>query len=257
VSQDQFEQHNATPGADQDRRKLLAQIGVGGAIAWAAPALSGTALAQGTPSGCTPQALDWNSFATGSSFSSTIVGGVTVGVTTTHFGGSSASSSGGGNLTIQAAPHGGINGKSLRINQNAVTNGGAVVTFTFSAPVQNIAFMVTDIDNSSGNWSDRVTPTTPGWGYTIPSTSTIIGVGGTGNGTGGTTTDGNGGSDTNTGAFRNSQNNINLNDNSDDGNLILTHAGPTTSFAWQFWCGGYQGSNQRINVSTINFMTCA
>ncbi len=44
--------------ADQDRRKLLAQIGVGGAIVWAAPALSGTALAQGTPSGCTPLTVD-------------------------------------------------------------------------------------------------------------------------------------------------------------------------------------------------------
>ena len=119
---------DVTPGPDHDRRRLLAQIGVGGAIVWAAPAISGTALAQGTPSGCTPHTLDWNTFTTGSSFSSTTVDGVTVGATTTYFGGSSASSSGGGNLTIQAAPHGGINGKSLRVNQNAVTNGGSVVS---------------------------------------------------------------------------------------------------------------------------------
>ena len=58
---------DVTPGPDHDRRRLLAQIGVGGAIVWAAPAISGTALAQGTPSGCTPHTLDWNTFTTGSS----------------------------------------------------------------------------------------------------------------------------------------------------------------------------------------------
>ena len=47
MSQDQFEQHNATPGTDQDRRKLLAQIGVGGAIVWAAPVASCQNLREG------------------------------------------------------------------------------------------------------------------------------------------------------------------------------------------------------------------
>ena len=42
---------DVTPGPDHDRRRLLAQIGVGGAIVWADSAISGTALAQGTPSG--------------------------------------------------------------------------------------------------------------------------------------------------------------------------------------------------------------
>lgn len=235
-----------------DRRDALKKLAVGGALAWTAPAIAKPAFAQGTPSGCTPATLDWSTVS--SPFTSAVVSGVTVSLVTSMYGGSAAQSD---NRTIVSGEHGLIPGSFIQFNQDAVTNGGQNITFNFSAPVQNLSFTVTDIDNSSGAWSDRITVVTSGFSYTIPTGSTVIGVGATGNGTGGTTTDGNGGSNTGTGAFRNSLNNTNLPNSGDNrGNLVLGAAGPITSFAWQFWCGGYDSSNQRIFVSNLTFDVC-
>ncbi len=237
--------------ATTDRRDALKKLAVGGALVWTAPAIAKPAFAQGTPSGCTAATLDWSTVS--SPFTSTTVSGVTVSFSGSFYGGSAARST---NRTIVAGPQGGMSGSFLRLEQDAVTNGGQTATFTFSAPVQNLSFIITDIDNQSGSWSDRITVTTSGFGYTIPSGSTVIGVGDTGNGTGGTTNDGNGGSNTGTGAFRNSQNSNNLPSTSNQGNVQLSHVGPITSFSFQFWCGAYQGSNQLINISNLTFDIC-
>jgi hypothetical protein len=235
-----------------DRRDALKKIAVGGAVAWAGPMIAKPALAGGLPSGCVPLVLDWSTLS--GTFTSTTVGGVTVSLSNSFDGGSAARAT---NRTIIAGPQGGIAGNFLRLEQDAVTNGGQTITFTFSQPVQDISFVITDIDNLSGAWSDRITVNTAGFTSSLPTGSSVIGVGATGNGTGGTTPDGNGGSDTATGAFRNSADNTNFNNTQPNGNLQLDFAGPISSFSLRFWCGGYQSSNQLINIGNINFTACA
>jgi hypothetical protein len=235
------------------RRQAIQKLAVGGAIVWGLPLISATAHAQAVPSGCVPLTVDWSTFAAGSSFTSTTVGGVGVSVASSFDGGSGAQA---GNRTIVAGPQGNLAGNFLRFNQLARTNSGQTITFSFTQPVQDISFVITDIDNASGNWSDRITVNTAGSTFSFPAPSTVIGVGATGNGTGGTTTDGNGGSNTATGAFRNSIDNLNILPADGRGNLALGFTGPITSFSFRFWCGGYSGSNQLINVGNISFLAC-
>lgn len=245
----------ASGRTDLARRQALAKIGIGGALVWSAPLISATAHAQTVPSGCFLRTLDWSTFTLGSTFTSTTVGGVTVSLSTT-FGTNTTAQA--GNRTIVAGPQGGLTGQFLRLNQTARadTNNGQTVTFTFSPAITSLSFTVTDIDNLNNGWSDRIQVNTAGFGYTVPTGSSVIGIGAAGNGTGGTTTDGNGGSNTGTGSFRNSVNSQNFAPADDDGNLVLTHAGPITSFAFRFWCGSYAGSNQLINISNLTFIEC-
>ncbi len=258
-SHDRIDTDPASPaehgGPDLARRQALAKIGIGGALVWSAPLISATAHAQTVPSGCFLRTVVWSTFTLGSTFTSTTVGGVTVTLGTT-FGTNTTAQT--GNRTIVAGPQGGLSGQFLRLNQTARndTNNGQTATFTFSPAITSLSFTITDIDNVTDGWSDRIQVNTTGFGFSVPAGSSVIGIGATGNGTGGTTTDGNGGSNTGTGSFRNSVNSFNFLPADDDGNLVLTHAGPISSFAFRFWCGGVEGTNQLINISNLTFIEC-
>lgn len=231
----------AAPAAatDLDRRDALKKLAVGGAIVWGAPMIAKTAHAAG-PTSCTAGTINFNDYATGSTFTSATVNGITMTLSaSTFYGGSAARAT---NRTIIGSPIGGIASKGLRLEQDAVTNGGQEISLTFSQAVYNVTFVITDIDNSSGNWSDRiiiVAPTT--FTYTIPTGSTVIGAG---QSSGTTTT---------TGPFRNSQSNLNYNNSQNGGNVELTFPGPMTTFTMRFQCAGQQSSNQLINLSNISF----
>lgn len=218
-----------------DRRDALRKLAVGGAIVWSAPMITSSisAAAAASVPACTPRVLDWDIWATGSTFTSSNVFGTTVALSSTFSGGTAAL---GTNRTIVAAPQGGINQKALRFEQTPISNGRQTVTFTFSAPVKSVSFSFFDIDNLTGNWSDRIVILTTPFGYAIPATSTI-----TGNGTAAT-------------PFQNSQSNANLPNTSGAGNVTVSLAGPLSAFSFTFGCGAVAGGqNQLINIGDISF----
>jgi hypothetical protein len=221
---------------------MLKRLAVGSAIVWSSPLVSRTALAA-TAASCTPLLLDWNSFTTGSTFTSANIGGVTVSLSSSFFGGAAARST---NRTIRDAPIGGIASKGIRFEQTPNNGGGQLITFTFSEDVFNVSFTITDIDNfSSGGdgWSDRIVVLNPtNYTRSIPAGGTIIGAG---TATGTTST---------TGPFRNSISNLNLPNSDNRGNVTVTFPGPLTQFQLQFRCvNPDDGTNQLINVTSISF----
>lgn len=225
--------------AGVDRRDLLKKMAVGGAIAWSAPMISKTVFAAG-PTSCVGATVNFNDYATGSTFNSATLNGITMTLSpSTFYGGSAARAT---NRTIIGSPIGGITTKGLRLEQDAVTNGGQQISLSFSQAVYDVDFVITDIDNQTGSWTDRITIITPTtYTYSIPTGSTVIGAG-TASGT--TTT---------TGPFRNSQTNLNYNNSQPGGNVQLNFPGPLTTITIQFWCAGQQSSNQLINFSAISF----
>ena len=62
-----------------DRRALLRRMAVGGAVVWATPMMQSVASAQAVGS-CGTGLLDWDTFTTGSHFTSTVVGTTTVSI---------------------------------------------------------------------------------------------------------------------------------------------------------------------------------
>jgi hypothetical protein len=231
-------QATSTSTHDPDRRDVLRKLAIGGAVAWSAPLIASTAHAAG-PTSCVGATVDFNDYATGSTFTSATVNGVTMTLSpSTFFGGSAAR---GTNRTIIASPIGGISSKGLRLEQDAVANGGQEISLTFSQAVYNVSFVITDIDTSNGNWSDRITIVTPTvYSYSVPTGSTVIGAG---TATGNTTT---------TGPFRNTQN-FNYLNPSNGGNVEVTFPGPVTTFTMRFSCASQESSNQLINLSNISF----
>lgn len=228
----------STSTSDLDRRDVLRKLAVGGAVVWSAPLIASTAHAAG-PTSCVGATVDFNDFATGSTFTSATVNGVTMTLSpSTFFGGSAARST---NRTIIGSPIGGISSKGLRLEQDAVTNGGQEISLTFSQAVYNVSFIITDIDRLDGAWNDRVSIVAPTvFSYSIPSGSTVIGAG-TATGTG-----------TTNGPFRN-PNSLNYNNSQNGGNVLVTFPGPVTVITVRFACGNQESSNQLINLSNISF----
>jgi hypothetical protein len=226
------------------RRQALARIGVGGAVIWASPVLSNVALAG--PTSCHPVQLNWDEYAAGAVFTSATLGGNTVSFAQQFYGGSSSTTSDSGpDWRVINGPRGGISGRFWHLNQNAVTNGGRRMTISFSYPVYNVSFTITDIDTDNNAWSDRVSFTPLPTSFSTPGYNNgarVIGVGTATNGT-----------NANNGAFRNADTDNNLSDSSNRGNLTVNWAGPISSIELNFWCGPEDGSNQRICIGDINF----
>jgi hypothetical protein len=224
------------------RRQALARIGVGGAVIWASPVLSNVALAG--PTSCHPVQLNWDSYAVNSVFTSATLAGCTISFTQQFYGGSSSTTSTSGpDWRVIAGPRGGISGNFWHLNQNAVTNGGRRMTITFSYPVYNVSFTITDIDNQNNSWSDRVVFTPVPTSNSKPYTNGTR-VLGNGAATGNTNT---------TGPFRNNAADDNLDDSSNRGNVTVSWTGPITSIVLDFYCSAEEGSNQRICIGDINF----
>ena len=215
-----------------DRREALRRLAVGSAVVWSAPLISQTAFASSATS-CVNRVLNWNNFAAGSTFNSTVVSGTTITLSgSAFFGGSAARPA---NRTIRAAPIGAINTRGLELNQDAVEDGGQVISLTFSQTVWAVSFTITDVDRSEDNWSDRVSILPPAtFGFSFPPGSGVSGAGTLAN------------------PFRNTTN-FNYDDNSPAGNVLVTMPGPLTTITIRFACASDDGSNQRINFTNILF----
>lgn len=222
-----------------DRRALLRRMAAGGAVVWASPMMQSVASAQAAAS-CGPGIIDWDTFATGSVFTNTIVGNTTV----------SMAVSGVANTTLQpdngrilAGPAGGLNQKHLRFtmsSDNGTNNNGSrqTVTFSFTNPVTNLAFTFFDIDNQTGNgWGDRLVMNTAGYTSSIPAGGLVIGTG------------------TNADRFRNSNANLNLANTDNRGNLTIQYAGPISSFSFTYRNQVSTNSIQLISIGDMTF-TC-
>jgi len=166
----------------------------------------------------------------------------------TFFGSSTALST---NLKVQAGPTGNITGNALTFAQTPKTDGGQDITFTFSAPIYELSFIITDIDNGltgdgeagDEGFSERVV-ILPAGGYTstVPTGSTVNGAG------------------TDASPFMN--NNVqSYHTDSPGGNLKISMAGPLSTFTIKFSNGSVQnGSSERIHLTNILFKgasTCA
>lgn len=158
-----------------DRRDALRKLAVGGAVVWSAPLIAKSAYAASATS-CTTNIVDWELYNVGDTFTSTTIGGITMSINSPDFfGGSGLLAGGGRDRKVQPSPFGSINRKSLMFEQLPRTGGGQNIVFTFSQPVYNINFIITDIDNYSQNgagWSDRIVINSPAtYGYSRTSTS--------------------------------------------------------------------------------------
>ena len=159
---------------------------------------------------------------------------------TTFFGSSTALSS---NLKVQAGPTGNITGNALTFAQTQKTDGGQNITFTFSAPIYELSFIITDIDNGltgdgdgDEGFSDRVVIlSSKGYTSTVPTGSTVNGAG--------------------TAASPFMSNNVqSYNTDSPGGNLKISMAGPLSTFTIKFSNGLVQnGFSQRIHLTNILF----
>jgi hypothetical protein len=218
-----------------DRRALLARMAAGGAVVWASPMMQSVASAQAEPS-CGAGILDWDTFATGTIFTSTTIGNVTVSITAVPAPGTSVNAS---NRQVTAPPSGGVNEKYLRFDMDPDDEGdNQVITITWSAPISNLSFRLFDIDRLADGWRDEIFILTPGYTWSIPPGSFVQ------KGTG-----------ANIDRFRSSQT-INYPDTSDDGNLILGHNGPITSFSFRYRNGNETGgANQYVGLGDLTF-TC-
>jgi hypothetical protein len=250
------------------RRALIRNAALVGAVAWTAPVLLDSMASPAAAASCTATTLDWNSIATGAggtttcsgsstgttppctttSYTPPAVGGVTVTFSAVAFPGttllSAGANRGNGNLTVRAAPNGGLGGQKalqlvIRPDTTAV---GETVTMSFSRPVQNLSFTVYDIDNRNAGWGDRVffdiAPTTvsftnPAW---TPTTSNITGAGTAAN------------------PLRSTSPNTNFADTSSLGNATVTFAGPITSLRLTLANAvNAGGRNERVGIGPISY----
>ena len=160
-----------------------------------------------------------------------------------YFGSSTALST---NHRVQAGPTGNITRNALTFAQTPKTDGGQNITFVFSAPIYELSFIITDIDNGitmtgdgeagDEGFSERVV-ILPSGGYTskVPTGSTVTGAG------------------TATSPFMN--NNVHsYHTDSPGGNLKISMAGPLSTFTIKFSNGSIQnGSSQRIHLTSMLF----
>lgn len=230
------------------RRALLRAMVVGTAATTIAPTvLAAPVGAQVLGSDtCIPATVDWDRFAVGTRFTNTIVEGTNVSLSSTRLGSTTLLSD---NLTVQNGPHGAINQRYLKLNQVPAqnsTNNGQTVRFTFSPAVTNLEVTLTDLDNSSSGWGDRVVMLEGGFASTAPPGSSVEG----------------------SGIvifgflyfpFENSANNTNHPDTSPGGNIVLRYTGPITTFGLRYYnAANTGGANQRIGISDITFLSnCA
>jgi hypothetical protein len=187
--------------------------------------------------------VNWNDYTAGSTFTTAnVAGGVTMSLSPAVFSGGSDPL--GDNHIVQSGPTGGIPGKALTFAQTPITGAGQDITFTFSSPVENLSFIITDIDNGlqgdgsfkGSGFSDTVVVSIPlTYTSTVPFGSTVTGAG------------------TSALPFINS-NSASYGTTSPGGNLQISMAGPITTFTLKYLCGSIQqGFTQRIHMSNIKF----
>lgn len=217
-----------------DRRALLRRMAVGGAVVWATPMMQSVASAQAAAS-CGLGVLDWDTFTTGSIFSSTVVGNTTVTITAVPAAGTTLFAS---NRQVTNGPAGNVNEKYLRFEMTPNAAGRSqIITISFSNPVTNLAFSLFDIDAVTDAWRDELFINAPGYTWNIPVGSNVV------KGTG-----------VNINRFRSSNTNNNVPNTSNAGNLGLGHAGPISSFVITYTNGNQSGGfNQWVGMSDITF----
>jgi hypothetical protein len=218
-----------------DRRALIRRMAVGGAVVWASPMMQSVASAQATAS-CGPDIIDWDTFTTGSIFTSTVVGNTTVSITAVALPGTTLFPS---NRQVTNGPAGGVNQKYLRFEMlpNAVGR-QQTITITFSNPVTNLSLTLFDIDAVTNAWRDEVwIENNAGYTWNIPAGSSVV------KGTG-----------VNIDRFRNNNTNNNTPETDNDGNVTLGHPGPLTTFTIRYINGSQSGGqNQWIGMSDLTF----
>ena len=159
--------------------------------------------------------------------------------------GAEFSGNGNNNFTL-ATQVGGLGISGLQMEQATTStspqgyNDRGTYTFTFSRPVTNLQFTITDIDSQSDDFLDLLVPSA---GYTVVSKSPTV-QSGTSNGT----------------QFFYQQYTSNPYDNvtSNGGNLELRYAGPLTSFSITYsnYAGSYASNidtNQAIFLTDLRF----
>ncbi len=222
-----------------DRRALLRRMAVGGAALWAAPSILSVGSVAAAAS-CGGGRLDWDTFATGALFTNTVVGTTTVSIAISGVNNTTLLSN---NRRVLDGPAGGVYQKHLRFemtpdNDSASNGSRQRVTFTFSNPVTDVRFSFFDIDNVNNAWGDRIVMNTPGYTWSRPFGSTVIGDG----------TDDN--------RFRSSNGNSNFANTSNAGNLNIRYAGTISAFSFTYRNQGEEGGqNQLISMSDLTF-TC-
>ena len=107
----------ASPFGDLTRRDALRKAAVGAGVAgaaWAAPQI--LSLDAAAAQSCVPGTLDWDSFSTGATFTSTVINGITVTLSISALAGTTLAPLNG---TIRDAPNGGINQKGLYLGMDS------------------------------------------------------------------------------------------------------------------------------------------
>lgn len=157
-------EHVETDEAGIDRRRLLKQVGAGAAgaaVVWASPKVVGVAGAQvpsdatttTAPPACTPQALNWGSFAgpIASGFN-TVVGPTTF--TFSYADPTGAVTTSAVDATFPRA----LQPVSYHMQLDSADAGPATITLSFSPAVTDLSFRLLDVDwAGTSGWQDRVT----------------------------------------------------------------------------------------------------
>lgn len=282
-------QHEPTLEGDLDRRQLLKRLGVGGAIVWTVPLLAQSpAAADHTTCNWTEHLFQWGDLPrqpqTGADLRAAwpvtdfllvdrtgVHPDVTLSIASAFYEGYDEpgptpptlsapveSTSFPGDRHIVDGPYGGVettDDSFMMVYQTARRDSGRVFTFTFSEPVRNVRFHITDIDYQR---DDNSAPINPGAGQ-YDDRVRLVGDPGvndtsfsptfpTGSGVSGASTDG-------SPLMRVA--NGNIGDASVAATALVTHADELTTFTLDFRCQdrAYNGSHA-IFLGPIRFETC-
>lgn len=232
------------------------------AAAWTAPAVSIAVAAPAYACSTTTSlsgVIDWDGDGTAFSRSSAALGTstlitpgaepLTVTVTAAYVGAARAGDEFGGDTqALTVAPNvGGLNVSGLRLLQSVVdplasVQHRGVYTFTFSRPVTDLQFTLTDIDSASFDFWDVVQPSS---GYVVVSKGDNVSQDDTG-------------IDGGTRFYYAGPNNEIDDTTGSAGNLTLRYPAPISSFTLTYWNDAGQiddtiDSNQNLYVSDLTF----
>ena len=207
--------------------------------AWSVPVIAVVATAPAyAASACPATTLVWSTLGNGNVFTSTTVGAVTV--TLTVSGVTNANN----NRTISTNQTGGQS-SNLRFYSGSANGSSQTVTFSFTrtstgAPVNvtNLSFSFLDIDSGgAGNWDDRVSVNTGGFGYIVQSTTYVQGTGAAAT------------------PFRAASANTSANTGatSTNGNVAVTWTAPVSSVSFTYSQGVAAGGSPFIGISNMSF----
>lgn len=232
------------------RRALLTRMAVGGAMVWASPLITSTAHAQ-TAGTCEPGTVVWRSF-NGGSTSVIPIGssGFNAQATNVMHGTDIGQQSGDLLIETWGGNPPGANTPWL-VLWNTIDHptpggwnaGGRTFTITFSQPVNNVSFYITDIDRNAGQYYDYITLVPDAGTFTVtplgPTNDRVTGTGAPGN------------------PLRRGSNTSNVAESSLTGRVRVEHPGPLTTITIRYWnelnISGGGSSQQAVLLSNINF----